>query len=247
MLMGWGGADFVIRRGKGVMGESANRPRLVQVRVGLPRSVGTPGATDPLEKVWTTGFFKDAVDGPVWLSRTGLAGDGQADRQNHGGPDKAINAYAEEHYADWRETLGLPEIGPGGFGENFTTAGMREPDVCVGDIYESGSALIQVSQPRQPCWKLARRWRVKDFVARVQRNGRTGWYFRVLREGEVAAGETLVMVERPYPRWTIAAANEVMYRGKRDRSATLDLAACPALAESWRASLTRRAEALDTA
>jgi len=221
--------------------ELAVEVEVLSIQVGLPRTLGRPEAADPMDKVWTTGFFKEPVAGPVWLGRTNLVGDGQADLQNHGGPEKAVNVYPAEHYPYWESDLGLAGLAPGAFGENFTTIGALEAVVCVGDIFEAGEALVQVSQPRQPCWKLARRWRIKDLALRVQQTGRTGWYFRVLREGRVEAGRPLVLVDRPHPEWTVAAANEVMHHRKADMEAARALAACPALSARWRETLSRRA------
>jgi MOSC domain-containing protein YiiM len=219
--------------------------KLVSVQAGLPRTYGEAGAADPMDKPWSTAFFKEPVSGPVRLRRTNLAGDRQADLEVHGGPDKAVNAYAVEHYADWERNLGIKQMPHGAFGENFTTAGLVEDAVCVGDVYAVSGALVEISQPRQPCWKLARRWRIKELTALVQESGRTGWYFRVLREGTVEAGAALVLQERPYPQWTISACNRVMYHGRHDAAANRALAGCPALSESWRAGLLRRAEAAE--
>lgn len=220
--------------------------RLLAVLVGRPRALGQEGAADPMDCPWTTGFYKDPVSGPVALSRTNLAGDGQADLRYHGGPDKAVLAYAAEHYPAWRAELGLPELTLGGFGENLAVDGWSEAVVCVGDVVQVGTAILQVSQPRSPCWKIARRWRVKDLSARVQRTGRSGWYHRVIQEGVVEAGQALTLLERPHPEWTVSRANQVMYdrRGDsaEDRAATLALAGCGALAAGWRETLRARAE-----
>lgn len=207
----------------------------------MPRAHGGPGADDPLEKEWTTGFYKEPVAGAVWLGATNLAGDGQADLVNHGGRDKAVNVYPAEHYWHWETELGIPNLPGGAFGENFTTVRGLEAEVCIGDVYELGAAVVQISQPRQPCWKLARRWGIKDLALRVQQTGRTGWYFRVLREGEVEAGHPFVLADRPHPEWTVSAANDVMHHRKADVEAARALASCAALSESWRASLLRRA------
>ena len=136
----------------------------------------------------------------------------------------------------------------GGFGENFTNTGMTEREVCVGDVFQCGELCLQVSQPRQPCWKLARRWRIKDLAARVERTGRTGWYFRMLNGGPVQAGVVLTLVKRPAPQWSIATANEIMHHRKEDAEAALGLAGCLCLSASWQRSLTHRAfgEAVDT-
>lgn len=193
-----------------------------------------------MEKPWTTGTFKDPVIGPIWLGLTNLTGDGQADLKNHGGPDKAVNAYPYEHYAYWAVLLGQDPLPPAALGENFTTVGAIEADVCVGDVFDVGEARVQISQPRQPCWKQARRWREKDLAVQMERTGRTGWYFRVLREGVVEAGNPIRLLARPHPEWTVAAANAVMHDRQDDLAAAAMLAACPALSASWRLSLGKR-------
>lgn len=214
--------------------------RLVSVQVGKPRTVSRVELGHPTDQSWTTGFLKDTVSESILLERTNLVGDGQADLVNHGGPDKAVNVYPIEHYPYWKRTVGFPHLQPGAFGENFTTEGILESDVCIGDVFEIGEALVQISQPRQPCWKLARRWNTKDLALRVQETGRTGWYFRVLREGRLQAGNSLILVERPSPRWTVSAANQVMHHDLTDQQATRDLADCTYLASRWRAKLERR-------
>ncbi|VTU00872.1 sulfurase : MOSC domain containing protein OS=Rhodopirellula maiorica SM1 GN=RMSM_03240 PE=4 SV=1: MOSC: 3-alpha [Gemmataceae bacterium] len=214
---------------------SIGPPTLLSVQVGLPQTLG--GAARP----WTTGFIKAAVAGPVQLGPTNLVGDGQADLANHGGPDKAVCVYPAVHYPHWRAELGLP-LTHGAFGENFTAGGWSEADVCVGDVWAIGGALVQVSQPRQPCWKLARRWDVKDLALRVQQTGRTGWYFRVLRAGGVEAGGAFALAERPEPVWTVSRANEVMHHRKADLALAAELAAVSCLSASWRSNLRDRVE-----
>lgn len=217
-------------------------PVLVSIQVSLPRSFGREGATDPMHRPWTTGLFKEPVSGPVRLGITNLEGDGQADLVHHGGPDKAVLAYSAEHYPDWRQTMNNPSLAYGAFGENFTVNGLTEADVCVGDAWQVGDeVVVQVSQPRQPCWKLARRWQIKSLALDVQQSGRTGWYFRVLQEGMVAAGMTFVLRERPYPGWTVQRASQVMHAEQPDFDAVMKLAANPLLSNNWRARLTRMA------
>ena len=214
--------------------------RLISIQVALPRTLPAEGESGPWGKAWTTGFHKRPVEQPVWLGRTNLVGDGQADLVHHGGPDKAVNAYPAEHYPYWRERVEAPDLAHGGFGENFTLSALLEDSVCIGDTYRIGEALVQISQPRQPCWKMSRRWRIKELAAWVVETGRTGWYFRVLREGEVSAGMELALIERPHPEWTVAAANNVMYFKKHDLAAAAALAACPLLSDSWREELWGR-------
>jgi MOSC domain-containing protein YiiM len=213
---------------------------IVSIQVGLPRTLGREDALDPAERLWTTGIFKSPVAGAVWLGRLNLAGDGQADLKAHGGPHKAVCVYPAEHYSLWRAELSLSEMSYGSFGENFTTQGLLEGEVCIGDVFAVGTASVEVSQPRSPCRKLARRWQVSDMVDRVLASGRTGWYLRVLREGEVRASDELVLMERSCPEWTIERATRLMHRDNADRDAALALSACPALAPGWRESLARR-------
>ncbi|MBZ4395494.1 MOSC domain-containing protein [Myxococcus sp. MISCRS1] len=215
-------------------------PRILSLHIGMPRELGTPGAADPMERPWTSGIHKQPVTGPVWLTRTGLTGDGQADLRVHGGPEKAVLAYAASHHAFWREQLGREDLGPGAFGENWVVSGGAEESVCIGDVLKVGTAVVQVSQPRQPCWKPARRWRHKELALLIQRTGRTGWYFRVLQEGEVRAGDVLELVERPHPRFTVTFANQAMHEQRPEDAAAL--ADCLLLTPRWRESLHRRAQ-----
>lgn len=194
-----------------------------------------------MRRLWTTAFYKTAAPGSVHAWRQGLEGDGQADLEVHGGPDKAICVYASAHYEAWRRELELPEMGPGGFGENFTVSELTESDVCIGDTWRAGEAVVlQLSQPRQPCWKIARRWQYKTLTALVQQNGKTGWYFRILKPGTVAAGDPLALLERPHPRWTVTEANRVMHHDKQDLESAAALLAVAELSESWRATLQQR-------
>lgn len=215
-------------------------PRILSLHVGPPRELGTPGAASPMERPWTSAIFKKPVPGPLWLSRTGLAGDGQADRKVHGGPEKAVLAYAASHHAFWRERLERPDVGPGAFGENWVLSGGTEDAVCIGDVLRVGGARVQVSQPRQPCWKPARRWGRKELSLLLQETGRTGWYLRVLEEGPVREGDALELLERPYPAFTISFANHAMHGDAPDAAAALS--GCEALSHGWRESLRRRAQ-----
>ena len=213
---------------------------IVSLQVGLPRVVEVKDTPTFSGQTWTTGFFKLPVTNPVWLGKLNLDGDAQADLENHGGLDKAVNVYPIEHYPYWTQTLSLTDPPSGAFGENFTTNGLSESEVCIGDTFEIGESLVQVSQPRQPCWKLARRWGVKDLAIQFQETGRTGWYFRVLREGFVKAEERLVLIDRPHPQWTIAAANLIMHHQTEDIDAARELANCPPLSFRWQVKLRKR-------
>jgi MOSC domain-containing protein YiiM len=216
-------------------------PVILSIQVGQPATRGDDRAPDPLDQEWTSAIFKASVPGPVWMRRLNIDGDGQADLKNHGGADKAVLAYGASRYDYWRRAL--PDVAwvHGAFGENLTIDGLTEDEVCIGDVYTIGAARVEVSQPRSPCWKLARRWHIKDLTARVQETGYTGWYLRVLEEGLIAPGMAIALVDRPYPRWTITQAQHIANR--RDHEAVrlgYELAECPALSEAWRAALIRR-------
>jgi MOSC domain-containing protein YiiM len=217
---------------------------LESVQIGEVRSYGSEDAANVHDKPWTTGFFKIPVANPVYVSLSNLDGDGQADLINHGGLDKAVLAYSADHYPKWRKELQLPEMPYGAFGENLTISGLNEELVCIGDTFRIGPVKLQLSQPRQPCWKLARRWRMHELTGLVVRNGRTGWYFRVLEEGEVEAGMPVTLIDRSNPEWTVARANRILHHMKTDLAATLELAYVPELAESWVDELQERAERL---
>jgi MOSC domain-containing protein YiiM len=211
-------------------------PYLCSVQIGPVRTYDAPKSRARGHRPWTTGIYKHTVTDPIWLSTLGLAGD-QHHFHDHGGPDKALLAYAAEHYPAWEAELGLAHMPAGGFGENFTIAGLTEATVCVGDTYAVGPVRVQVTQPRQPCTTLARRWDRRDLVKLVQKSRRTGWYLRVLTEGYVESDMPVVLLERPYPDWTVARATEVMGNRGRDRASALELSTCPLLSTRWRESL----------
>lgn len=216
--------------------------KLLSIQAGLPKTIHDEKTLDSIDRSWTTGFFKLPVYGRIRLNRTNLDGDGQADLHNHGGIEKAINAYPHEHYGFWAERLGIQNLEHGAFGENFTIGGLTESDVCIGDVFEIGEVRVQISQPRQPCWKLSRRWHVRDLALQVQNSGRTGWYFRVLTEGFVEADLPLILAERPYPQWTVALANDIMHHHTSDMEAARSLMECHFLATRWRSTLAKRLE-----
>ena len=218
-------------------------PLLRSIQIGSPKSYGTEGAKETHDKPWTTGFFKAPITGPIFVGRTNLTGDGQADLKHHGGVDKAVLAYSADHYPKWLEEIHR-DLPCGAFGENLSIAGLTEETVCIGDQFSIGEVLFEVSQPRQPCWKLARRWRMNELVLMVINNGRTGWYLRVLREGTIHAGLPVTLIERPNPEWTIARANRILHHHKKDLELTRALAEVPQLAEAWVKELLERAASL---
>jgi MOSC domain-containing protein YiiM len=210
--------------------------------VGGQKEIATTGTDEWWDKPWRTGFYKLPQAQPCWLGYEGFRGDEQADRQHHGGVDKAVCVYPLEHYSFWRDTLAMPDLPLGAFGENVTVAGCLEDQVFIGDVFSLGDAIVQVSQPRQPCWKLARRWRIKDLSARVEHTGYTGFYFRVLRHGWVGPAAAIHRIESGSPEWSIARCNHVMHHAKDDLTAAQQLAECSLLSASWKDQLWRRAQ-----
>ncbi|HKC50933.1 MAG TPA: MOSC domain-containing protein [Myxococcota bacterium] len=202
--------------------------KLVSVNVGLPRDVEWRG-----EKVRTS-IFKAPVTGRVRVGAENLDGDRQSDLSVHGGVEKALYGYPSEHYAFWRSELGLAELASGAFGENLTTEGLTEEVLCIGDRVRCGSAELSVTQPRQPCFKLGLRFARPDVVKRFQKSGRSGFYFAVTREGELAAGDSLELVATDGDRVSIADATRAFYDRHADPALVRRLAQLKPLSASWR-------------
>lgn len=186
-------------------------------------------------------FRKHSVSGPIGVGRLGIHDDEQADLRVHGGPEKAVYAYAGEHYAAWAKDF--PEhrdkFIAGGFGENLTVRGMLESDICVGDIHRIGTVLLQVCQPRQPCFKLALFFDDSRLVKAMVRNGRAGWYYRILEEGEFEAGKPIELEERPNPEFRFDRLIHIVNFGSASEADLRAMATMSGLASRLRA----RAEA----
>jgi MOSC domain-containing protein YiiM len=186
-----------------------------------------------------TAFFKYPVEGARLLTKLGFEGDAQADRVHHGGPDKAALLYALEHYDYWRENLGK-DPGPSALGENLTVDGFTEENVCIGDIYRVGGAVVQVCQPRVPCYKTAIRRGVPDMMQRVVASGRSGIYVCVLTEGLVQVGDTVELLERPAGAPTAASLNYLLHHDKENKAAAAVAIEIEALAAVWKKVLRMR-------
>jgi MOSC domain-containing protein YiiM len=202
--------------------------RIVSVNVGLPREVGWKG------RVFRTSIFKEPVAGRVVLRRLNLDGDRQADLRVHGGPEKAVYAYPSEHYGPWQAELPGAALGWGAFGENLTTAGLCEDEVHIGDRFRAGTALLEVTQPRTPCFKLAMRFSRDDILERFLASGRSGFYFRVVEEGEVGAGDAIEVVARDPHGVSVADIMHLHGDDAADGELLRRAAAVPALAAGWR-------------
>ncbi|WP_437185283.1 MOSC domain-containing protein [Planctomicrobium sp. SH668] len=214
---------------------------IVSIQIGRAKMFDGVDDSGGDSKPWSSAIIKEQISSPVYVDYTNLVGDEQADRKHHGGVDKAILGYAARHYESWKQDLPDIPFSFGAFGENLTLDGVDESECCIGDVYSVGDCQLQISQPRQPCWKLSRRWNVPRLAIQVQKNGRTGWYYRVLQPGMIAPGMPVQLEDRPHPRFTVSFASSVMYANPRDRELDLELAACPALSESWKSTLGERA------
>lgn len=179
-----------------------------------------------------TAFAKEPVAGPIFLGALGFAGDEQADKRHHGGPEKAVCCYPFAHYAYWDAFYGRPLPRPI-FGENLTLTDCTEETVSIGDVYQAGTAVVQVCQPRVPCNSINKRHRLSDILQQATKTEYTGFYLRVLTEGQVSPGDELKLLERPAETLTVAQANEIFYRRRSDREALTGLLATPGLAEEW--------------
>lgn len=176
------------------------------------------------------------VVGPRTVHLLGIEGDAQADLSVHGGPEKAVHHYPRDHYDWWAEIIGPHPLfrQPGAFGENISTRGLTEHDVCIGDRFRLGTALVEICQGRQPCWKQAHRLEDKRVVSLMVKSGRTGWYYRVIEEGSVAAGDTLALISRLHAEWSVARATALIVAGAGTKGEARELASLAALAEGWR-------------
>lgn len=204
-----------------------------QLYIGKLTTLGAEGVLSGIHKL----PVKQA-----YLSLEGLKGDNQADKQHHGGIDKALHHYPANHYDYWLKQLAImPEFyNSSAFGENLSTQSLTEVDMCIGDIWQLDQAIVEVSQPRQPCWKLNLRFQREDMALQVQQSRKTGWYYRVLTPGVLATGYTMTLLERPYPQWTIQRLVEVIYDRVLDKEILSEIAVLKPLSQSWRSLAKQR-------
>ncbi|MCY3834656.1 MAG: MOSC domain-containing protein [Chloroflexi bacterium] len=206
--------------------------KLLSVNVSRPRTVSIDGRT------YSTGIYKEAVSGPVQLRRLNLDGDGQGDLKNHGGEHQAVYCYPQEHYAYWADRLARDDFEYGQFGENFTTLGLLESEVCIGDSFRIGAATIQVTQPRVPCYKLANKMGSQGFDKVFLRVNRSGFYVRVLEEGAVQAGDQIAPLSKDPVGMTVAEVKAALYLDKEPSAAERALQIV-ALSPGWKRSFEK--------
>jgi MOSC domain-containing protein YiiM len=211
--------------------------KIFSLNVGVPRAVAVNGGTI------TTGIYKEPVDGRIKLRRLNLDGDRQADLTVHGGPYKAVYCYPHEHYAYWKKTLPNRDLPIGIFGENFTTEGMSEDSVHLGDEFSVGSAEVTVTQPRLPCYKLNLRFDDGFMVKRFLASGKSGFYLSVKKAGEVGAGDEFEVIARDPQKISIAEFNRLYVAKQYNRNdvATIErLTKIAALPEDWKEHFAMR-------
>lgn len=210
--------------------------KIVSLNIARPRLAVYKGATI------NTGIFKPPVTGPVAMRTLNLDGDRQADLSVHGGPFKAVYGYPSEHYEFWRKELPDTELPWGMFGENFTTEGLAEDDLHIGDQFEIGTGVVMVRQPRMPCYKLAAKFQRDDILERFLRSGRSGFYFSVEKEGVVTVGDLFKRITRAEDAITISEMNSLYVRDKYNRDLIQKAINTPALPQNWRGFFLKRLE-----
>ena len=213
--------------------------KLVSVNVGLPREIIWKG------KPVTTSIFKEPIEGKIRLRTLNLDGDQQADLSVHGGVSKAVYAYPAEHYGYWQKELPSVVFQWGKFGENFTTEGLREDSVGIGDRFRIGSAVVRVTEPRMPCYKLVIRFEMDDMVKRFMASERTGFYFAVVQEGEVEAGDEFEPLDSDENKVTVAGVTRLYVRDKDNVKMLRQMVELEALPESWKGYFRHRLENLE--
>lgn len=214
------------------------KPSIIsELRISKPKPFGPDGRFSAIDK-------QSITDSRIWLSRDGLQGDEHADMKNHGGADKALHQYCANNYEKWRSEYPqcASHMKTGAFGENVVAEGQDETNVCIGDIFKIGDAVVQVSQGRQPCWKLNVRFEQADMARLVQKTGWTGWYYRILEEGWISSGDEIALQERPNQNWSLSRIHNTLYLDTLNMGELSEIAAVSGISDSWRALVQRRIE-----
>jgi MOSC domain-containing protein YiiM len=211
---------------------------IISVNIGKPNIIVYQG------KELVTGIYKSPASSPLYVTATNLEGDGQADLEFHGGVDKALCVYCEEHYIHWEKVMDR-KLDYGAFGENLTVRGLFETEVCIGDTYQLGEAIVQVTQPRQPCHKLAKRHDITDLPLQVQLTGYSGYYFRVLQEGILPENPSIQIIAKHPNGVTVAYCNEIKFKDTTNVEGMKRILAVQELSASWRESFEKRLQELE--
>ena len=214
--------------------------KILSIQVGKVVTLGDENSSNITKKQITTASYKHPIFTEAKVTKLSIIGDSVADTIHHGGVDKAIFANSFKNYKRWQEFLNKDELSFGALGENLTFEGIDEEDVCIGDDHKIGSVTLEVSQPRQPCWKISRMWEQKDFMQEIYTSGRTGWYYRVLQEGSFKANDMVELVSRVQNPITILEANKVMRNPKENQSKAQELLSLDILALAWSNGLRKK-------
>ncbi|MDO5046292.1 MAG: MOSC domain-containing protein [Campylobacter sp.] len=208
--------------------------------LGKVRTYGDINATDSLNKIWQSAIFKTATNNEIYADKFGFHGDEVADKRHHGGAEKAIFANSYENYPAWSEFLGLKNLPFGAMGENLTVSGMHENEVCIGDIHKIGSLVLQVSQPRKPCFKLSKRWMNAGVAKEIFRSGLSGWYYRVLEAGACKAGDKVQVVQKDKTSMSVMEVNRLFYSPKDDMNLMDKFMSLDSLSSGWKEDIIKR-------
>ena len=208
--------------------------------IGEVKNYGSQSATNKLNTPWSSAIFKVAQNGEIFANELGFEGDRVADTKHHGGPEKAIFANSFSNYAQWEKFLGLKNMAYGAMGENLCIDGLDESSVCVGDIHKIGSLVLQVSQPRKPCFKLSKRWGNENMATHIFETGLTGWYYRVITPGSCKAGDTIEIVEKDEVGMSILEVNRLFYAPNENLKLLEKFNALTTITNGWHDDVKRR-------
>lgn len=214
--------------------------KVISLQIGKVKSYGDKTSNEFLEKYWESASFKEVVNDKVWAGKLGFKGDEVADKVHHGGAEKAIFANSCQNYEKWAAFLEVKHLPFGALAENLTINGLHESSVCLGDIHKIGSALLQVSQPRKPCFKISKKHNNKKFTNEIYTSGLTGWYYRVLEEGFIQAGNNIQIVFSEEPKISILEANMAFAYPDDHRDILDKILTLSSIAPSYRTSILKR-------
>jgi len=214
--------------------------KILSVQIGKVVTSGDENSGEFLTKEYTTASIKDPIVGKVEVTKLSIIGDSVADTIHHGGVYKAVFANSINNYNHWKEFLDKDELSFGALGENLTFDTIDESDVCIGDIHKIGSVTMQVSQPRQPCWKISRRWKHNDLSKEIYDSGKTGWYYRILEEGSFKSNDKVELISQLKTKITILKANETLRDVSSNMKIANQLLEIDCLSPAWLKSLKQK-------
>ena len=212
--------------------------------IGEVKNYGSQSATDKLNTPWSSAIFKVAQNGEIFANELGFVGDSVADTKHHGGPEKAIFANSFSNYAQWEKFLGFKNLAYGAMGENLCIGGLDESSVCVGDIHKIGSLVLQVSQPRKPCFKLSKRWGNENMATHIFETGLTGWYYRVITPGSCKAGDTIEIIKKDEVGMSILEVNRLFFAPNENLELLEKFNALTTITNGWYGDMKRRLQGI---